>query len=136
MKAPKGKEDSKLSPADFNLYFFDKDFTQKPCFCFQYLHKDYNSDNCDDDQIKLLIKTLEKLSNLTWLQIESSHRHGLGSEKISRHSVKPHIPDFIPKDATILSIRFAGNAPMVGFREKNIFHVLFLDGKFNVYNHG
>jgi hypothetical protein len=113
------KGGSHIAPS-YSSFFFDEKFEEKPCFCFQYLHPKYTSAACTDEQKLALVSTLEKLSALTWIQIESMHRHGLGSEKISRDAIRPDIPAAVPKGATFLAIRFAGLAPMIGFRERNI----------------
>jgi hypothetical protein len=122
-----------LSP--YKLFFSGDVFTEKPCFCFQYIHPKYNAASCTDKQIVALVHTLEKLSTITWIDIEGSHRHGLGTEKIERNAIRPDIPGNIPKDATFLAIRFSGLAPMIGFRERNIFHIVFFDSRFEVYKH-
>jgi len=136
VKKRKDKSSPLIKPASYDSFFSGESFTEKPCFCFQYLHPGFTSSECSDDQKSGLLLTFEKLSGLRWVEIESSPRHGLGSEKIERKSIKPGIPKAVPKEATFLAIRFSGLAPMVGFREKNIFHIVFIDAKFNVYDHG
>jgi hypothetical protein len=132
----KKREDKGKIPAkSYSNFFTGADFAEKPCFCFQYIHRNYNSGICDERRLKDLVNTLEKLSQLTWLQIESSQRHGLGAEKIDLNAIKPGIPGNVPKGITLLAIRFSGKCPMIGFRERNVFHILFLDPKFEVYNH-
>jgi hypothetical protein len=136
IKKRKDKKSTHISPPPpYHTYFFYKEFAGKPCFCFQYIHSEYNSSVCTDEQKIALVHTLEKLSALTWVDIEGSHRHGLGAEKITKSSIHPTIPNTVPHDAVFLAIRFAGKAPMIGFRERNIFHIVFLDSKFSVYDH-
>jgi hypothetical protein len=136
IKNRKDKKSGRIDPSPpYYTYFSNKEFTEKPCFCFQYIHSGYNVSACTDDQKIALVHTLERLSTITWIDIEGSHRHGLGAEKIIRDAIRPSIPTTIPKDADFLAIRFAGKAPMIGFRERNIFHIVFLDSKFSVYDH-
>ena len=135
LKKRSDKNSPLIKPIPYGSFFSGESFTEKPCFCFQYLHQGFTSSQCSNDQKSGLLLTFEKLSTLRWVEIESSHRHGFGAEKIERKSIKPNIPNIVPKNATFLAIRFSGLAPIVGFRERNIFHIVFIDAKFNVYDH-
>jgi hypothetical protein len=136
IKKRKDKKSSLIKPTSYELFFTGEGFTEKPCFSFQYLHPKFTSSACSEVQKSGLLFTFEKLSVLRWVEIEASPRHGLGTEKIARTSIKPDIPAAVPRDATFLAIRFSGLAPMVGFRERNIFNIVFIDAHFNVYDHG
>ena len=109
---------------------------QKPIFSMQYLRKDYCLSACNKDEKAAFADTLHKLSQLTWNQINSSARHGLGYERISRESIRSSIPGHIKDDANFIAFRFCGKAPMVGYRDRNIFHVIWIDRSFSLYNHG
>lgn len=135
LKKRENKKVAGIAPMPYQSFFFGEDFTEKPCFCLQYLHPRYNVAHCSDEQKIALISTLERLSSIKWIDIEASQRHGLGSEKIARDAIRPDIPASVPRAVTFLAIRFAGLAPMIGFRERNIFHIVFLDSQFNVYAH-
>jgi hypothetical protein len=135
IKFEKAKE-GLVTADNYRLFFLDGDFADYPCFSFYYIHNKYNVTSCQESQRADLSMTLQKLSTLRWVDIESAHRHGLGSEKIARDSIKPGIPDAVPKEPVLLAIRFSGKAPMIGFRERNIFHIVFLDHNFTVYDHG
>ncbi len=61
----------------------------------------------------------------------------MGSEKIDRNSIRARIPAFITDDVNFfLALRFHGKKPFVGLRKGSVFHVLWIDNKFCVYNHG
>jgi hypothetical protein len=109
---------------------------QKPIFSLYYLQKSHCLSDCDKEQKAAFADTLHKLSQLTWNQIISSPRHGSGCEKISRDSIKMVIPSHIKDDAVFIAFRFYGKAPMVGYREENTFHVIWLDRAFTLYDHG
>ena len=109
---------------------------QKPAFCFQHLHGDHNITKLDAEEKRALIEKLIELSNMTWQQLKLSGRHGLGTEKINRNSILVSIPPSITEEVTFLSIRFNGMKPMVGYRGNRIFHIVYLDHNFSVYNHG
>lgn len=77
-----------------------------------------------------------KRRSLSWSDVITSDRHGLGCEKIARTAIKAPIPKFItPEVDHFLALRFHGKKPMVGFRKKDIFYVLWFDHNFSVYPH-
>ena len=105
-----------------------------PIFCFKHLHKDHNLDKCIDDEKRALIEQIVKLSQLTWNDIQLSRRHGLGSEKIRRKSIKPSIPVFITEDVDFfLALRYDGKKAMIGYRNRFIFHLIYIDRNHTVY---
>ncbi|MEQ3762547.1 MAG: hypothetical protein ABNH15_05765 [Alcanivorax sp.] len=71
-----------------------------------------------------------------WSEIKQQHRHGLGAEKISKSSIKAAIPKFITEDVSdFLVFRYNGMHPMVGYRQREIFYVLWFDHDFTLYDH-
>jgi len=107
-----------------------------PVFCLRYLHKDYNVELCSKDDRSSLIRQMANLSTLSWDQIKRAPRHGMGSEKISRDSIIASIPIEITPDVnSFLALRFSGKKVFVGFRNHFIFHVIYIDRNFSVYNH-
>jgi len=80
--------------------------------------------------------TLYKLSQLTWSQIQSSPRHGLGYEKIPRAAIKAPVPSLITEDTNFIAFRFSGKKAMVGYRDRAVFYVVWLDRNFTLYDHG
>ena len=107
-----------------------------PIFCFKHLHEDHNLDKCVDAEKKSLMEKIVKLSQLSWNDIQNAPRHGLGSEKIKIASIKPSCPSFITDDVDfLLALRFDGKKPILGHRDRFIFHVIFIDRDFSVYNH-
>ena len=109
---------------------------EHPIFCFKFLHKDYSLKRCDKSEKVSLIDRLHALSQMTWVQIQSADKHGFGSEKISLDSIKPKLPLTLTEDIKhLIALRFDGLKPMVGYRNNSIFHIIFLDNKFDVYTH-
>jgi len=107
-----------------------------PVFCLQYLEDDYGLNECTRDQQADLAKAMRKRSQMTWRQIWAADRHGLGAEKIARNSIKAPIPKHITEDIDFfIALRFSGKAPMVGYRIKDIFRIIWLDAKFTLYKH-
>ncbi len=112
---------------------------EHPLFCFKYMDKSkqFGIIKFSSTEYKALVKTLQKLSQMTWKDINSADRHGCGTEKIDKGSIKGSIPKFFEKEEYFIAFRFNGKAPMVGVKEKNgVFHIIWLDRKFELYNHG
>ncbi|AFZ25613.1 hypothetical protein Cylst_3466 [Cylindrospermum stagnale PCC 7417] len=108
---------------------------QPPIFSLRYLEGEYCLTKCDkDDQAAFALK-IHRLSKLTWSQIQSQDRHKLGYEKIARDAIKSPIPKFITEDVNIIAFRFSGMKPMVGYRDRAIFYVIWLDRDFTLYDH-
>ncbi len=107
-----------------------------PVFCLRYLQDGFDLEACDQRQQADFAKALRKRSQMTWRQIWAADRHGLGAEKISRDSIKAPIPSHITEDVGFfIALRFSGKAPMVGYRIKDIFHIVWLDANFTLYKH-
>ena len=108
---------------------------QPPIFSLRYLDPEYCVTKCiKDDQAQFAVK-MYRLSQLTWCQINSQHRHGLGSEKIARDSIKRPIPKSITNEVNFIAFRFSGKKAMVGYRDGTIFYVIWLDRNCTLYDH-
>lgn len=79
---------------------------------------------------------IRELSQLTWVQLKTAPRHGLGFEKIAKNSFRISIPASLPEDTVFLSFRCFGMAPMIGYRKGAIFFLLWLDHGMRAYPHG
>lgn len=107
-----------------------------PVFSFEYLQSSYCITNCNSDEKAAFAERMRLLSQLTWAEIKCAPRHGLGVEKISQGAINASIPSHLTADVVLIAFRFSGKAPMVGHREKRIFHVLWFDRAFTLYDHG
>ena len=96
----------------------------------------FSVDCCDDAERSAFVKRLFYLSKTIWREIRNAPRHGIGTEKIDRKSLKVALPNNIPEDTAILALRYNGKKPMIGYRLDRTFYVLFLDFSFGAYNHG
>lgn len=114
----------------------ESDDAMPPVFCFQHLQKDFCISSCSNDEKQALIDKLGQLSQLTWRQLREAGRSGVGYEIIAQNSMRVSIPFHVPKLENLIRFKFKGNAPVVGYRNKRIFHVLWIDGKLKVYSHG
>lgn len=105
-------------------------------FSFELLH-DVSYTDCNEPSFFIsLLQRLKKLCLLDWNEINKSQRHSFGYEKISINSIKKDIR--IAKGIDYLfSFRATGsNRVFLGFREGNVFKVVFIESKFgDIYNH-
>ena len=106
-----------------------------PYFCLRYLSGDFCLSQCQTAEKAAFADRLHKLSSMTWVQIKSAPRHGLGFEKIPRESIRTGIPPHITPDTNFIAFRFSGMKPMVGYRQRATFYVLWLDRTLTLYPH-
>ncbi|WP_448216271.1 hypothetical protein [Endozoicomonas sp. 2B-B] len=60
----------------------------------------------------------------------------MGFEKIPKHQIRATIPAFITEEVTnLLAFRYHGKHPMVGYRVRDVFYVLWFDHNFSLYPH-
>lgn len=102
-----------------------------PAFSLRYIQ--HNLDDCEKEEKAAFADAMYKRREMTWQEIETKPRHGLGCEVIKK-GLKVRTPDCVG-DRKILSLRFCGMKPMIGFREKEIFYVLWFDREFKIYKH-
>lgn len=107
-----------------------------PIFSFEYLQHGYCVSDCSNEERGNVLGKLHTLSGLSWQQIRQAPRHGLGYEIIARAALKAAIPAVVTEDVNLIAFRAIGRAPMVGFRSGRIFHVLWVDRVFTLYDHG
>jgi len=97
---------------------------------------DYCFSKLDDTDKKQFAESIFKRKNINWKDIYTLNRHKLGVETIPKNKIKASLPSFITEDMNeFLVFRFSGKKPMVGYREKNIFYVLWFDKNFTLYEH-
>jgi hypothetical protein len=109
---------------------------ETPVFCLRYVDPNYCITGCNAEQKAAFIDTMRTLSRITWLQIRFAGRRGLGTEKIDRDAINRPIPDHITEDEPILAVRFWEKARMVGYREREIFRIVWFDANYDLYDHG
>lgn len=132
------KKTSALLGKNINVSNNQAQYTEikHPVFCLKYLNKAYHLDKCIDKEKVALINKICLLSQMTWKEMYMSPRHGLGLEQISQNSIKgAGIPTHLSKDETMYAIRFHGIKPMVGYIKNPVFHIVYLDRDFTLYNH-
>jgi hypothetical protein len=130
-QAPKRGARIKLhdAPAQVN---WDK---RTPVFSLRHLIKTHGLDRCSQEQKAGILDSFYRRNELTWERIKMAPRHGLGTEKIDQSAIKVPLPGHITPDTTLLALRCIGLMPMIGFREDDRFHLLWIDLDFDCYDH-
>ncbi len=101
--------------------------TLPPTFSLHYmvLNSKYCLTQCKEHERAAFASRLREMSQLTWIQIKGSHRHGQGCEEIPpKQIIGATLPSAVTPDATLLSFCCIGKAPMVGFRDGQTFHIV------------
>jgi len=108
-----------------------------PIFSLEKIVGDnYCFSELDDIDKKQFAESIFKRRNINWKDIYNLPKHTLGTEKIPKSQIKGSLPNFITEDMNdFLVFRFSGLKSMVGYREKNIFYVLWFDKDFTLYKH-
>lgn len=125
----KGKHVSATPPINYeaNCPVFSLERLQTGDYCFSEMPQEHKA---------LFGDAMFRRRHLTWSSIKSAPRHGLGFEKIARNQIRAPIPAFIKDDVDhFLAFRFSGLRPMVGYRVRDIFYILWFDHNFTLYPH-
>lgn len=110
---------------------------EPPSFSFRYLSRDYCISQCTQDEQLAFVEKMRQMSAMTWSELRQAPRHGLGYEIIKRDKIRPGIPPNLTPDVNFIAFRFCGKKAMVGFRsQQGVFHAVWFDRNFTVYNHG
>jgi len=108
---------------------------EHPVFCFRYIQNSHCLSSCDKKEKAAFVSQLHLLSKLEWKDIHPAPKHGHGTEKISQSSIKKAMPQQVSPDTQLYALRFQGKKAFVGYKTRNIFHILWIDRSFNLYSH-
>lgn len=107
-----------------------------PILCLKHLQNGWGIDTLSPDQCQEFLIKWHKRTAFTWKQLVQHDKHGLGHENIPASSFKPQIPEDLERDRYMV-FRHQGNLPFAGFRSGDIFHVLWIEARYNdLYFHG
>jgi len=130
LKPKSGKVTNIELPPNYDLMppIFSLEKVVPSVYCFSALNKEHKL---------AFAESIFKRRTLTWRELKSLDKHGLGYEKIARGSIRTGIPATIATDLeNFLAFRYHTKSPMVGYRDKQVFYILWFDHDFSVYNHG
>lgn len=103
-----------------------------PIFRITDLQRDFCIRNCDQAQQAAFARALRDLSSLTWGQIKQAPRQGMGFERI--YKINKKVPSQAEKE-TLISFRVDGLSRLIGYRSQEVFHILWIDLRGDVYDH-
>ena len=135
-KRPKEQKESKLSLKN-QVIEYDPE-NNPPRFSLKLLikGKKFGWESLEKTEKIKFADKIHRLSQYSWAELRHIGRHSLGSEKISKDSLKFMIPIGVPKECDILVFRFDSLAGMLGFRSAfGTFYIIAFDGKFKAYEH-
>ena len=95
---------------------------------FEYCDKKYPLEKLNSRELKMLLKFFQKIEKDTWSFIKHEDK-SLNYEIIS--DIK--VPDNIPSDANIVSLRVTDVFRIIGFRVSNKFNIIWFDKNHEVY---
>ena len=73
-----------------------------PIFCLRHVAHGWGVDACEREDQAAFALTLQRLARLTWQQIRTAPRHGVGTEKIARTALRAGVPATITDDVDFL----------------------------------
>ncbi len=106
--------------------------TLHPIFDVSDLSKGpYSLALCTKDEKSAFADKLVEMSQSSWQELFQANRHKQGYEIIENYPKPSNLTD----DVKIIAFRFYGMAPMIGYRQEQIFHIIALDRDFTAYKH-
>jgi hypothetical protein len=126
IQPPEIKVPLKFAPTEFLQA--NPSMLDKPFFSFQYLHPVRHVRELMQSQQAELVKQLCALSERTWQQLWDAPHGGVGCERI-RQELNFKWPAALAGQ-TVLAFKYCGKLSMVGFRDKNVFHIVGIDKDF------
>lgn len=108
-----------------------------PLFSFKYLQKVSFDGDVKAKFFQDFLLRLKKYSDIGWKQMAIEKRHDYGWEFLTHDRMKCKLPVEITPEVQLMVLRSANDKrAMVGFREWNIYHIIFIEAVFNeIYEH-
>jgi hypothetical protein len=108
---------------------FSLQHIQSGPYCFSGLDHRQKGDFAD---------ALFRRKDFTWIELQSNDHRKLGAEQLPATMIKAKQPACLTEDVEKYDVlRFSHNdGRIVGFRRNHIFHILWIDCKLELYDHG
>lgn len=107
-----------------------------PILSLRHCVSGFGVDDLTDKQRSEFLLKWAKRSNLTWTDLRTHSKHGLGSEKIPLRKIKPACPEILQDAEDVLVFRHEGNLPFAGVRADDVFYVVWIESSYNdLYEH-
>lgn len=99
-----------------------------PIFCFAYLQKGYGIEDLEKSEKVYILDELDKMRQLSWIRWQSIDKTQ-GFEKVPLKQLTPKPPpDFADREQVYVK-RFSDVGRIIGFREGDIFHIVWIARK-------
>lgn len=112
---------------------------ERPLFSFRYLNMEVSVKKGEEKVFRKFVARLQKLSDMTWKDVNTSDRHGYGWELIDRDSLKPKksLPRQLSDIEKFRVFRYdSENHPFVAFVKDCTIYPLFIEANFGeIYKH-
>ncbi len=119
-------------PNEINSLNFSENDDDKFCVLkFTYCDKKYPLNALSSQDLKKFILFAKKIEKKKWRQIKYEDQ-GFNYETPSKFNV--NIPDDIPRDVTVISLRVNQKFRIIGFRAENILYIIWFDKNHNSYD--
>lgn len=105
-----------------------------PVFSLTHVQPSCCLSKCTREEKASFADKIHVLCKLTWRDIFHSPKHANGLEPLP-HSAFNNVPDQF-KNEKIVAFRFDGKKPMVGYRKRDVFYIIWFDRDFTLYSHG
>lgn len=102
-------------------------------FAFPYEVRGFCFPDCDRNELLDLLDAFRLRSRMTWAELISAPRTGLGTETIGRGAIRAIPPD-ITGDVNLLALRTGRRGRVVGYRRDSVFVVVWVDPKHRLYS--
>jgi hypothetical protein len=109
----------------------------KPIFSFHYMQ--YGGitciSRCEREIKSSIVDTMIRISQLTWRQMSSAPKGGLGHENIPqwRFKMSLPLPPGITPEVPAVVFRYSDSGRIAGFRKNDILHIIAVGN--NLYTH-
>ena len=128
IKSPKPDQGKKITPPDEG----GPTDHLHPYFCVSHLARGFCVLDCDTKEQASFARALREIGSRTWNELKQASRKGAGFETI--YQMKKEVPSHA-KGRRMISFRVGGIYRLVGYREQQIFHILWVDPKGDSYSH-
>lgn len=106
---------------------------EPPKFSLQFIQASHCINKCEAEEQRDFVQAMYKRKDQSWKSLQSMPHEKLGFEPI-KQGFKVSIPQ-CAAEKTLLAFRFSGQKAMIGFRERDVFYILWFDRDFSVYVH-
>lgn len=114
--------------------------SREPLFCFKHLDLNISLKGCDNVTFKHFLTRIQKLSTLTWEEINKSDKHQYGFEPIPRKKIRQKkFPSIVTAEMkSLIAFRYTGDKkPFLCVIQDGVIYPIFIEANFgDVYDHG